>query len=80
MYGIIDYGGICSSNFPVLRLDVRLNSPTAWPEESYYYYDLYSLPVLLEEDEYEAGDVLYISVFYDWNGSPGNDYTLKIYS
>lgn len=29
---------------------------------------------------YNAGDTFYLKVQYDWKGSVGNDYTVKVYS
>lgn len=36
--------------------------------------------MLVEEDEYGAGDVFWLEVNYDWKTSPEKDYTVKVYS
>lgn len=45
-----------------------------------YYLDAFHQPILVANGAYTAGDTLNIKVQYEFIGSPGNQFTLKVYS
>ena len=45
-----------------------------------WYYDQFHYPLLILESEYEERDIFDVKVLWEWNGNPGNDYTIKLYS
>ena len=44
------------------------------------YPDVQHIPIPINTLKYQAGDIFAVDVKYDWNGSPGNDYTVKVHS
>ena len=49
--------------------------------ENVYYFDYLNYPYLIEEADYEAGDVFKLNVDYFYFSSPvKRDYTVKVYS
>ena len=76
---IIDYGK-CSTTYPIAKITLHKNDPAASYFKGKQYYDAFSIPIMLTESDYAAGDTIYMKVRYDWNGSPVNDYTLKVHS
>ena len=71
----------CSGDtFPIVYVRIYQNDPNAAAIKTAYYYDAYAVPLAVAESAYNAGDTFYIKVLYDWKGSVGNDYTVKVYS
>jgi len=47
---------------------------------SKYYVDIQHIPILINTLNYQANDIFAVDVHYEWLGSKGNDYTVKVYS
>jgi hypothetical protein len=48
--------------------------------EELTYSENWYMPVMVEEADYEAGDVFTLTVTYDWIGRMSRDYTISVYS
>ena len=44
------------------------------------YLDMMHIPIKINTLQYQAGDVFAVDVKYQWFGSTGNDYTVKVHS
>ena len=44
------------------------------------YVDAMHIPIVINTFKYQTGDIFAVDVKYDWLGSKGNDYTVKVHS